>query len=283
MEVLARINSRFASLSRSEQRVAHYVQRHPEEVVSLSLQALASKCNTSDATVLRFCRALGYSGFQDLKSSFIPELLRRGAATRPELQEDEARATYLSNLSHDVRRTLELLDEAVVERVAAALVNSRRIVLVGLAGSAGVARIFGDSLFSVGLIAICLSDRVEIERMSDAVGPEDVIFGISHSGETPEVYAAIERGGSHGAVTVGMTNFSPSSLEHAAEHVLLTSVAESLLGSYSCHPRVLELILLEMLLASVAKQLSQSQVPRHDGQGASNFATVASHEGDLGP
>ncbi|MCK5704459.1 MAG: MurR/RpiR family transcriptional regulator, partial [Cyclobacteriaceae bacterium] len=57
------INKRYNSLSKTEKRVAEYIQKHMDEAVVLTLQGLAEKCDTSDATVLRFCRSLGYMGF----------------------------------------------------------------------------------------------------------------------------------------------------------------------------------------------------------------------------
>ncbi len=282
MEVLARINSRFASLSPSEQRVASYVQSHADEIVTLSLGALASRCDTSDATVVRFCRSLGYSGFQDMKSTFIPELLRRGTSSHPELQGNDPGAAYYTRLVEDVRQTIQLSPASTMVTVARTIANSRRNVLIGLAGSAGVARIFGDSLSSIGLTAICLSDRVEIERMCESLGPGDVVFGISHSGETPEVYDGVGRGRSRGATAVGMTNYSPSSLAGRAEHVLLTSAAENLLGSYSCHPRVLELVVLELLCARIADQLRKeaaTPVTESTSAGARNAQAPGNREG----
>ena len=62
------INNRYNSLRKSERRVAEFVQKHMDEVVLLSLQGLAKKCGTSDATVLRFCRSLGYAGSVTLRS-----------------------------------------------------------------------------------------------------------------------------------------------------------------------------------------------------------------------
>ena len=256
MQLLSKINSRYASLSPSEQRVATYIQNNIEEIVSLSLGALAARCGTSDTTIIRFCRSLGYSGFQDMKSVLIPELLRKGVYPSSNT-ETGLRNSYHSRLSEDVMRTMDNNPENTMNEVAKALLESKRNVLLGLAGSGGVARIFGDSLFSVGLTAITLSDRVEIERMCESVEPKDVIFGISHSGENPEVCSGLERGKARGAITVGMTNYSPSSLSRSVDYLFLTSVAESMLGSYSCHPRVLELVLLEILMNNIAGRLKK--------------------------
>ena len=191
-----------------------------------------------------------------MTSNLIPDMLRRGYHPGSESSDQDPSFSYQTRLAEDSRRTLGLLSTATVDSVAQALITSNQNIIVGLAGSAGVARIFADSLASVGLPATTLSDRVEIERACDRVDRKDVVFAISHSGETPEVISAVERGRNRQAHTVGMTNFSPSSLEQAAEHVFLTSAAEGMLGSYSCHPRVLELVVLEMLISKVGEKLA---------------------------
>ncbi len=257
MELFAAINARYRSLSPSERRVASYVQSHPEEIVLMSLQALAARCDTSDATVLRFCRSIGFSGYQDFKSALIPQLLGRGKAIRQELQGEDPVRGLITALSRDASQTLRSVGMQRLDLIADAVLAAGHRLLVGLAGSAGVARIFASSLLSIGLPAVTLSDRVEIERFADLVGRGDLVMGISHSGETQEVVGALARSRRRGATTVAMTNFSPSGIEKVADHVLLTSVPESLLGSYSCYPRIMELLVLEVLLARVAERLAR--------------------------
>jgi len=86
----------------------------------------------------------------------------------------------------------------------------------------------------------------------------DVIIGISHSGETEEIVSAVRTGSEYGFVTVALTNFSPSPLADCSNHVLLTSIPNNLLGSYSCQARISQLALLELLIIEIRKQLSKS-------------------------
>ncbi len=255
MEVLTRINAQYSALSASEKRVANYIQSNPEAVVSLPLAGIAGECGVSDATVMRFCRTLGYSGFQDLKSTFIPELFKRGTGYHTDSNENPY-SKLQERLSVDVRSTFSLLQMSTLEAVADVLGRSRQIILLGLAGSAGVARIFADSLNSVGLNATYLSDRVEIERICDNVSSDETVFGVSHSGENQEVCAGLERSRERGAATISITNFDPSPVTKHSDYVLLTSTPESLLGSYSCYPRVLELLILDLLVGQVARRLT---------------------------
>ena len=55
------------SLSRHELNVLKYVYEHTESVLDLSIRELSERVSYSPATVLRFCKKLGYSGFAEFK------------------------------------------------------------------------------------------------------------------------------------------------------------------------------------------------------------------------
>ena len=200
MKIDALINHRYASLTPSEQAVAQFIREHAKEVALLSLQLVAKGSRTSDATVVRFCRALGFSGFQDFKSNLVLDLLKD---QDPDLTHNlHSRATDLGHaLSADVMRTLSNLPDASIDRAVQQITLADNIVIIGLAGSGAVAKIFCDSLLSLGIYSSWFSDRVEIERVSALLRPSDVLIGISHAGETEEVYRAIKRAKLAGATT----------------------------------------------------------------------------------
>lgn len=251
----------YHSLSKAEKRVADYVRLHPDRTIISSLQAVSEKCSVSDTSVLRFCRSLGFSGYQDFKGALVPELLKRGATIYQEVDLNDdfntTREKFLENLSSDIRKTVAGHTQETVRSVSNRIIQQRTIIIVGLAGSAGVARIFNDCLLGLGIYSSYLSDRVEIERVVSQLGQSDLIVGISHSGETPEVVYALKKSRDNGAFTIGMTNFSSSSVTKFSDLLLLTSVPESLLGSYSCQPRIAQLALLEFITFDISTLLKQ--------------------------
>ncbi|MGI6150104.1 MAG: MurR/RpiR family transcriptional regulator [Limnochordia bacterium] len=254
MDVRALVTNRFASLTPSEQAVAQYIQENAHEAVLMSLQLVAKRSGTSDATVLRFCRSLGFSGFQDFKSNLVLDLLKQQDEdeTPPLTHRLHSGAANLANaLTGDITRTLSNLRAESIEAAVQQILSANNIVIIGLAGSGAVAKIFCDTLLSLGIRSSWLSDRVEIERMTALLKANDVLIGISHSGETEEVYRAFERAKSVGATTIGITNFSPSTIEATADIVLLTCVAENILGSYSCIPRIAQLTILELITGNI--------------------------------
>lgn len=76
---LLHLGSVYPTLRPAEQRVAQRILKSPEEVVYLSITELAKLAEVSDATVVKFCKRLGYKGFQEFKI-----LLAQDVAIKPE-------------------------------------------------------------------------------------------------------------------------------------------------------------------------------------------------------
>lgn len=258
---LSLVEKHYNKLSKVGKRVADYVQMHPDKTILLSLQALSEKCSVSDASVLRFCRFLGFSGYQDFKAALVPELLEKGTSIYQEISFDDdftaVREKFLENLNNDIRKTVTQYSKDLIESVSNRIVRSKNIIITGLAGSAGVARIFNDCLLGLGIYSTYLSDRVEIERVVSQFDRYDMIFGISHSGETQEVVYALKKGREKGVYTIGMTNFASSAVARFSDVALLTTVPENLLGSYSCQPRIAQLALLEFITFEISTRFNK--------------------------
>lgn len=247
--VVTTIHRRLSDLSPAEAQVARFVLDHLPEVPFASLQSVATRSGTSDATVMRFCASLSFSGFQDFKTTLTAELIERGGTAIG----DGTGERYARTLADDLIRTIQSVGDERIERAASAIRTARLTVAVGIAGSGAVAHILATGLLSANHVAICASDRVAIERWSAVVGAGDTLVGISHSGAAPEVEAAVRRAGANGATTIAVTNADRSGLATAATITLVTAATERILGSNACHPRIVELALLELLLDAVAR------------------------------
>ena len=62
------------SLSRPELQILQYAYENTEAVLRMSIQQLSSQVAYSPATVLRFCKRLGYTGFAEFKYALRAEL-----------------------------------------------------------------------------------------------------------------------------------------------------------------------------------------------------------------
>jgi len=188
-------------------------------------------------------------------------LLKKGTSLYQEIALDDnfssLKNKFLQNLAKDIAKTLDRYTEKAIGTLAIKICQAEHILIAGLAGSAGVARIFNDCLLGLGILSTYISDRVELERFVSRLDREDLIFGISHSGETQEIVHAIKRGKENRVFTIGMTNFVSSPVARLADLALLTTVPETLLGSYSCQPRIAQLALLEFITFRISSILKK--------------------------
>src|SRR4030042_3406665 len=80
-----RLRGVYPSLKTALQKVADLVLQQPDMVIYVSVNAVAAAAGVSEATVMRFCRTLGFKGFQDFKICLARELV-----TSPQNTPEEA-------------------------------------------------------------------------------------------------------------------------------------------------------------------------------------------------
>ena len=65
--LIRRLTDARSTLSKSETKVASYVLDNAHEVIKMRIADLARGSQVSEPTVIRFCRAIGFDGFQSFK------------------------------------------------------------------------------------------------------------------------------------------------------------------------------------------------------------------------
>ena len=79
IDVIDRISREYYDLTTAEKKTADYVLRHPRESQFLSIAELAEESGVAEATVSRFCRRLGYKGYNAFKLAIANATARQHA------------------------------------------------------------------------------------------------------------------------------------------------------------------------------------------------------------
>lgn len=255
---LLHIRGVFPTLRPAEQRVAREILRSPAEAVHLSITELGRRAEVSDATVVKFCKRLGYKGFQEFKI-----LLAQDVATKPEPiygeiePDDDAAAVrdkiFQSNIQA-LQETVQTLSEEALAETVKVLVKASEIHFYGLGASGLVAHDAEQKFARIGLPARSFVDaHMQLTRAA-LLKPGDVAVGISYSGDTIEVAQAMEVAKESGATTVCITNFSKSRLAELCDIVLLTASQEHVFRSGAISSRIAQLSTIDALFISAALQ-----------------------------
>ncbi|MEN8040165.1 MAG: MurR/RpiR family transcriptional regulator [Actinomycetota bacterium] len=252
------------SLSAAERRVAEQILSNPRDAVASNIGSLAGDASTSQATVVRFSKKVGFSGYPDLRIALAAELGRTAAerSVRAEtgldigpddsLEEITAKVGALDSQAID--DTIANLDIDVLGRVATAISDATRIEIYGIGASGLVATDLEHKLRRIGLPAVASTDGHAALTSAAVLPASGLAIGISHSGATLDTVDPLILARSRGATTVAITNFSPSALAKAAALVLTTAARESTLRAGAMASRAAQLTVVDCMYLAVAQR-----------------------------
>lgn len=262
--VLAQVRVRLPELTGAVRRVAETVLADPAAAARATIVELAERSGTSPATVTRFCRALGFDGYSDLRIGIAGETGRGarlagwtvdiGREITPTDPLDRVLAQLMAADTQAMRDTVALLDLEEVERAAEAIASASRVDIYGASGSALVGEEMQFSLHRIGVAAWAWTDPHNGLASAAQLSAGDVALGISHSGQTGEIIEMIAEAGSHGATTVALTSFPRSPLAEVADVVLLTAAQATTFRPDALSARHPQLVVLDLLYIAVAQR-----------------------------
>jgi DNA-binding MurR/RpiR family transcriptional regulator len=263
MELLGRVKIERHEMPDALRKVADAILDSPAEAARLTIVDLAERSGTSTATITRFCRAMGFAGYAELRVAIATETGRVAQQTwqtdiGQEILPDDSLERVLGVVAgNDIRliqETGDQLDLAVVEKVAQAVARAGRVLLFGVSSSAAVASEMEYRLQRMRVPTWSRSDAHSALTDAALLGQGDVAIGISHSGRTREVIEVLAEAGSHGANTVAVTSHPRSPLAEVAELVLTTSSRETTFRSDGFAAIHSQLLVLDVVYVSVAQQ-----------------------------
>jgi DNA-binding MurR/RpiR family transcriptional regulator len=259
--LIVHISGLLPSLSPAEQRVARLVVSDPAAAARRTITDLATAAETSEATVIRFCRSVGMDGYPQLRIRLAAEAARRveppdarvvGGDIPPGADLAQIIATIAFNDARAVEETAEQLDPAVCEQVVEAIAGAGRIDIYGAGASGFVASDFQQKLHRIGRVAFYFPDVHTALTSAALLGRGDVAIGISHTGTTSDVIEVLEQARTRGASTVALTNFPRSPITEVADFVLTTAARETTYRSGATASRLAQLTVVDCLFVGVA-------------------------------
>ncbi|MBN6190425.1 MULTISPECIES: MurR/RpiR family transcriptional regulator [Microbacterium] len=264
MSIQSTIEAAASTLPPSLARIATVVRENPSIVIDKTINELAEECQTSVASVVRFCRAIGFSGYAPLRMALATELGKEAAqfsargAFGSEISDEDTLQEAVSKLAAlellAIEETVAQLDFDVLEAAIDAIDGADRILLYGIGASQFVAEDLAHKLLRVGRNAHVLADPHEAVAATVLHAAPTVAIGFSHAGSTIETVRFLETARANGAATVAVTSAKDSPLAHAADHALFTEVRESAFRAGAMVSRIAQLTLVDCLFIGVAKR-----------------------------
>lgn len=262
LSVLINVRRALPALRPAEQRVAHAVLADPAGISESSITAVARMCDTSETTVLRFCRAIGLAGYPELRialaraAQFEETDTAGGPPLNGTIGRSDGLADVVAKITHADARAIEdtaaTLDLGSLEGAIDALTAAARIDIYGVGASGLVGHHLQQKLHRIGLVSFAATEAQLALTSAGLLGPRDVAVGVTHSGTTPAVVDALRVARSRHATTIAVTNYDRSPVAGEADLILTTAVRETTFRAGSMSSRIAQLAVVECLFAGAA-------------------------------
>lgn len=241
--------------TKSEKKVAKIVLEKSEDVIYNTITDLSDLADVGEATIIRFCRKLGFKGYQGFKMTLAQELTmnqKNGTMllNSPIAKEDtiDVIAQKFYNVSERaLKETLMLLDYETLDKVALILNRSKRVFLFGVAFSGLSATEAKFKFMQIGLSADAYTDNHFMAMVASTLEKGDVAIGISHSGSAIETVKALKIAKENGASTLAITHHSKSPITKEADYILLNGSKEGPFQGGAIGTKVAQLFVLDLI------------------------------------
>ena len=251
-----KIRGRMHLLTNTEMKIARYVLENYELVLNSNITELAENAQVSDASVVRFCKSLGYKGYQDFKINAARDVLPKEKHFNPSLEQYDDADTICKKIFASemavLNRTLASLDPELVQSAARSIQQAEKLVFFGSGGSLLVGKDAQHKFMKIG-IQTYVYDDVDMQLMaSSLLKPGDVAFCISHSGSNYHVIHCLKNAKENGAKTIALVSQGKTPMSKLADIVLYTVSEETMFKSESTSTRIAQLAMLDAIIAMVA-------------------------------
>lgn len=190
MKIETVIKEKYELLTKSEKKIANYVLASKERIVYGTMNDIKKAIKVGDATIVRFCQKLGYSGFSDLKIEVAKESYSQKSSNRTDLTLffDENENSIIEIL-HETKSKLDLEQ---FEKSSKLISEASAIYIFGVGLSGNTAKDLEAMFLRIGVPVKAISDSHFQLQTAALLKKTDLIIGISLSGKTLELFESIK-------------------------------------------------------------------------------------------
>ena len=207
-KLLRQIKNTLPELRKSEKLVADFVLKNPKSIVTMKTAEASSAMGISEPTLIRFCKALGFSGYQEFKINLSQQLAADDYFVMYEIEEDDSihelcEKVFDTTIS-EILNVRSQIDQDILESAIEALANAKRVEVYAFGGSAPVAMDAQHKFFRLKISSSFISDP-HIQLMSaNSLSKNDLVLAISQSGTTSALIDSVKILKKSGVKVVGI-------------------------------------------------------------------------------
>ncbi|MBB5173845.1 MurR/RpiR family transcriptional regulator [Texcoconibacillus texcoconensis] len=261
-----RIKAAYTGFREKEKVIADYILEHPEDIVHSTISQVAENIQVAEATVFRFCKKIGFKGYQAMKIALASEVDKGFQDIHETIQEgdDERQVTekvFKANI-RTLEETLSVLNQDTMKEATKAILEADRVEFYGSGGSGVIAVDAHHKFIRTGIATASYSDSHFQVMSASQLTENDVAALISHTGANRDMLDVLDVAQEHNVTTIGITTLAKSPLSEGVDIPLFTVSEETDYRSEALSSRLAQLSIIDALYVNISiarkEQMEQS-------------------------
>lgn len=228
-DILTIIQNKMSGFSKGQKLIARYILESYDKAAFMTASKLGTTVHVSESTVVRFAVELGYTGYPEMQKALQEMILNRLTSvqrmevTKDRIGDQDVLSTVFQSDIDKIRMTNEITDRQAFAQAVDAILNARRIYIIGVRSSAPLANFLGF-YFGYMFDNVCIVNSAGIGDMFERivrVSPEDVVIGISFPRYSTSTTKGIRYCHEVGAKVIALTDYTDSPVGQYADQVLV--------------------------------------------------------------
>ncbi|KRF42953.1 MurR/RpiR family transcriptional regulator [Paenibacillus sp. Soil787] len=253
----------------SERKIALYIIENPHEAIRCTANELGELSSTSASAVIRLCKSLGLGGLQELKLRVAGDMRKSDKEGFTDFQPNEPQPSIVQKVTANsiqaLLETAEIMNYDSLSKAVEALIRAKSIHFYGVGASAVIAQ---DAQLKFVRINKCTTSSPDFHLSAMLVAQsseDDVVVGISFSGETFEVAKILELAKEKGATTISLTSYGLSPLSEIADiNLYVSAKQEEVFRSAATSSRLAQLHFIDILFMCVLTSQYEASIQKLD-------------------
>lgn len=250
-ELFVKLNFLIPTLPRAEKAFAEALIENPDTILHMTLAEVARETNSSDASIIRFCKRMGMHGYSELRQAVALALEDKPEGNYEEAVESSddikeiMNKVFQSNVQ-TLQNTMVMADENYSKAVDA-LVNAKSIHFFGVGDAFAACQFAYMKFLRLGVTCSAQSDVMMQFMEANNLEAGDVALAVSYEGRSRNVNQAIEIAKKRGATTICITKMNKSPLLKYIDIPLYISISDLSVGREKVTRRVGDQFILDVL------------------------------------
>ncbi|HPS41117.1 MAG TPA: MurR/RpiR family transcriptional regulator [Anaerolineaceae bacterium] len=259
------LTSHYGALTKSEKRIADFIRKNQDESSLLSAAEVAERLNLSEATIVRFARALDYPSYPALREKLQENFRQRithSSRLRSRLDDLRDNGDIFERLTaveiDYLTQALESVDRSSMQQAVGLLKKHQRIFVFGLGPSCSLVELLQLRLSRFGkhVIPLTNSGREVVEPLV-TMQPSDLVIVICFFDANPALRLVLEHSQKVGCPVIMITDTLAGVVGQYATVIL--SAQRGPVGEF--HSLVVPMTIINALLLTVASEQQESIMP----------------------